>query len=159
MTLQLVKDDSYTHSVKRISRATVLGMRGVRPSTGSDKRLSAKDCELAAHSRLDYRPKYVPRETTSYTDEHLRMKPVMDAVRATRMFEPISAGFRLYYIRKKHRALAATVTWKWKHSNERIVGLEVCLAHEVDLDWARKKIEFIFKKASMPMPHIALKEG
>jgi hypothetical protein len=174
MTVQTVnvnvKDDSYTQPARRIPRAAVLGIRGARPSTGDDKRLSAKDCELAAHARLDYRPKYVPRETTSYTDEHMRMKPVMDAVRKTRMFEPISAGFRLYCTRKTRppqiasrkfsgtRSLVATVTWKWKHSNERIVGLEVWLAHKADLAWVRQKIESIFKKAGMDMPHITLKE-
>jgi hypothetical protein len=175
MTVQTVnvnvKDDSYTQPARRIPRAAVLGIRGARPSTGDDKRLSAKDCELAAHARLDYRPKYVPRETTSYTDEHMRMKPVMDAVRKTRMFEPISAGFRLYCTRKtrppltvagrkyfRSRSLVATVTWKWKHSNERIIGLEVNLAHGTDLAWASKKIESIFKKAGMDMPHITLKE-
>jgi hypothetical protein len=171
MTFQPAKDDAYSQPAERIPRAAILGIRGGGISH-PEKRLSAKDCQLPVHARLDYRPKYAPRETTSYADEHMRMKPVMDAVRATRMFEPISAGFRLYCTPKtrpllaiagrkyfRSRSLVATVTWKWKHSNERIIGLEISLAHETDLDWARKKIEAIFKKASMPMPRITLKEG
>jgi hypothetical protein len=169
MTFQPAKDDAYSQPAERIPRAAILGIRGGGISH-PEKRLSAKDCQLPVHAHLDYRPKHVLREATSYADEHMRMKPVMDAVRATRMFEPISAGFRLYCTRKTQppqavgrkfsgsRSLVATVTWKWKHSNERIIGLEVNLAHGTDLDWTRKKIESIFKKASMPVPRITLKE-
>jgi hypothetical protein len=169
MTVQPVKDDSYTHPVERIPRAAVLGIRGSRISSSHDKRLSQQDCILPSHAHPDYTPKRALRDTTSYTDEHIRMKPVMDAVRKTRMFEPISAGFRLYCTKKTQpsqaavqrkffrlRSLVVTITWKWNHSAEKIIGLEARLNHESDLPWVHKKIESIFRKAGMKMPPLTV---
>jgi hypothetical protein len=163
MTVQPVKDDTaYARPATFIPPARARGVRGSHISH-LDKRLVPS--RVPPFSTRNHRP-----APSCYADEHRRMKPVMDLVRKTRLFEPISAGFRLYCTHRTSglalakrkfsgsRSLVIAVTWLWNHENEKIIGLEASLANTADLPWAREKIAELFKKAGMEMPPITLKE-
>lgn len=82
-----------------------------------------------------------------YTDEHLRMKPVIDVVRHMPFCSPISAGFSL------NIAQGIPVTWKWDEQDERIIGLTVRLRLGNEPE-AERLIRYIFRMAGKTLPEI-----
>jgi hypothetical protein len=93
---------------------------------------------------------------STYTDEHLRMKPVMDVVRKSQNCKPISAGFAI----QQEDKTIAEVTWRWNHATEKIVGLHVRLITELSNHqrlFVHQTIAGIFAQAEVLRPEILYK--
>jgi|GEM_PF-3256163 len=154
--------------VDTLPRSTLVGIRGSLVRQG---KLPRQDSRLSEIITVPSRVR-VPQIKSSYTDEHLRMKPVMDQVRKhAPYYAPISAGFEVYCTRKSRpakgrrqyidngrgdpaTALVATVRWGWNHNLEKISHLEVTLSRQEDLRWASRKIGEIFRTAGQRLPSL-----
>jgi hypothetical protein len=80
---------------------------------------------------------------SSYASEHLRMKPVMDVVRASEDLRPISAGFEVYVDGR----ITARTNWRWNHASERIIGLDLRLFNDANAELVEDRIGKVFQAA------------
>jgi hypothetical protein len=155
MTFQPRNDDACPQPSERIHRAAIPGIRG-GPIFPPGNRLRARDCRLPVHAHPDYLPRHAPRETSSYTSEHMRMKPVMDVVRKSQDCKPISAGFAI----QQEDKTIAEITWRWNHATEKIIGLNARLITKLSNHQrllVNRTIIGIFSQAHMSMPEILYK--
>lgn len=81
--------------------------------------------------------------SSSYASEHLRMKPVMDVVRASEDLRPISAGFEVYVDGR----ITARTNWRWNHASERIIGLDLRLFNDANAELVEDRIGKVFQAA------------
>jgi hypothetical protein len=96
------------------------------------------------------------RNHSTYTDEHIRMKPVMDVVRKSQDCKPISAGFAI----QQEDKTIAEITWRWNHATEKIIGLNARLITKLSNHQrllVNRTIIGIFAQAHMSMPEILYK--
>lgn len=112
------------------------------------------------HARMQAYARVLP-PAPSYASEHMRMKPVMDKVRADPqgLLRPIAAGFKVFCSPEDHPdgeyapkspALVATVHCRW--ADETITGLDIRLDNPADIGWVNAKIRKLFAQADMDMP-------